>query len=219
MRNNTGGITQNITANGEKLKVNGNDKLLKGLYKICAYFVFGCVIVFGAFFVLRSGYRAAVYPLKYKEEVFEYADGYGLSRALVFAVIRTESGFNPNAVSSAGAKGLMQIKDETGKYIAERLGRAEYDLYDAETNVEFGCYYIKYLSLRFKDEKTALAAYNAGEGNVALWLMNEAYSDDGKTLKSVPFPETERYLEKIYKSFEKYRKLYGKVLDKQKNFG
>lgn len=196
------------------MKGKSENGFIKNLYKLCAYFVFGCVVVFGAFFLINCCFRTAFYPLKYKEEVCEHADGYGLSRALVFAVIKTESGFNPNAVSSAGAKGLMQIKEETGKYIAERLGRTEYDLFDSETNVAFGCYYIKYLLLKFKDEKTALAAYNAGEGNVTLWLMNEKYSKDGKTLISVPYSETERYLQKIYKSFEKYRKLYGKVLDK-----
>ncbi len=200
------------------MRIGKRDDLLKKLYKLCAYVALGGAIVFGALLVLSCGVRTAVYPIKYKETVFEYADGYGLSRALVFAVIKTESGFNRNAVSSAHAKGLMQITDETGRYIAKRLGREKYDLFDPETNVAFGCYYLKYLLIRFKDEKTAIAAYNAGEGKVSLWLLDKDYSADGQKLDRTPFRETERYLEKIYRSFEIYRKLYGKVLDKRENF-
>lgn len=196
------------------LKTIPNNAFIKTLYKACACFVFACAFLFAAGFCALSVYRAAFYPLKYKEEIFAAADGYGLSRTLVLAVVKTESDFDEKAVSPVGAKGLMQITEETGKYIAEKLGRVSYDLSEAKTNLEFGCYYLKYLILRFKEEKTALAAYNAGEGNVSLWLADERYCEDGKTLKKIPFPETEAYLKKIYKSFEKYRKLYGKVLDK-----
>lgn len=196
------------------MKTSSNKTFLKTLYKACAYFVFACVFLFAAAFCSLSVYRATFYPLKYKSEIFEAADGYGLSRALVLAVVKTESDFNEKAVSSVGAIGLMQITEETGKYIAEKTGRVSYDLSEAKTNLEFGCYYLKYLMLRFEKEKTALAAYNAGEGKVSLWLADERYCKDGKTLQKIPFPETEAYLKKIYKSFEKYRKLYGKVLDK-----
>ncbi len=155
-----------------------------------------------------------VYPLKYKNLVFEYADYYGLERALVFAVIKTESSFNPKAVSRAGAVGLMQITKSTGEYIANKLGVEKYDLMNNSDNINFGCYYIKYLFMRFKDMDTAIVAYNAGEGNVSLWLMDENLSSDGKTLKSIPFDESREYINKIHKNFKKYKKLYQKILDK-----
>lgn len=192
----------------------GKKDFFRVLYKIVRVVVLVC---FCAFVIAGAG-RCAVakyaYPLKYKTEVSAYADMYGLPRALIYSVIKTESGFNPDARSDAGAAGLMQITESTGKFIADKLGAVSYDLYDAETNISFGCYYIKYLFSRFGDKNTALAAYNAGEGNVSLWLSDESYSKDGKTLKAIPFLETRAYLKKIWKSFEKYKKLYGKTLDK-----
>ncbi len=166
---------------------------------------------FGLFYTYNKKY---VYPLKYKELVFEYADYYGLERALVFAMIKTESSFDPNAVSRAGAVGLMQITNKTGKYIAQKLGVEKYDLKNDNDNINFGCYYIKYLYIRFKNMDTALVAYNAGEGNVTLWLMDNKLSKDGKTLNNIPFEESREYLNKIHKNFEKYKKLYNKILDK-----
>lgn len=185
-----------------------------GLYKVAEFVTFFCLCVFCLFGAGRCAEAKYLYPVKYKAEVFGYADRYGLPRALVFAVIKTESGFNPSARSAAGAAGLMQITEETGRFIAEKLGAVSYDLFEPETNVAFGCFYIKYLLTRFEKTDTALAAYNAGEGNVALWLADERYSKDGKSLAYVPFPETRAYLRKIWKSFEKYKKLYGKTLDK-----
>lgn len=186
----------------------------RGLYKVAEFITFFCLCLFFLIGAGRCATAKYVYPVKYKTEVFAYADMYGLSRALVFAMIKTESGFDHSARSDAGAVGLMQITEETGKYIAEKLGAVSYDLSDPETNVSFGCFYIKYLLTRFKNENTALAAYNAGEGNVAIWLEDKSCSEDGKTLKYIPFAETRAYLRKIWKSFEKYKKLYGKTLDK-----
>lgn len=87
--------------------------------------------------------------------------------ALIFAVIRTESNFRERAESGAGAKGLMQITDRTAEYIASSRGIEAYDLFCAEDNLDFGCWYLRYLFDRFPDERTALAAYNAGEGDGA----------------------------------------------------
>ena len=156
-----------------------------------------------------------LYPLKYKEVVIENADLYGLDRALVFATIKVESSFDKNAQSNKGAVGLMQITLSTAEYIAKRLNINEYDLQDENINVRFGCYYLRYLIDKFKNIETAICAYNAGEGNVSKWLKDSDYSDDGITLKTIPFKETEEYLKKIVKTFEKYKKLYGNLLDKR----
>ena len=156
-----------------------------------------------------------LYPLKYKEIVIENADLYGLDRALVFATIKVESSFDKNAQSNKGAVGLMQITLSTAEYIANRLNINEYDLQDENINVRFGCYYLRYLIDKFKNIETAICAYNAGEGNVSKWLKDSDYSEDQITLKTVPFKETEEYLKKIVKTFEKYKKLYGNLLDKR----
>ena len=156
--------------------------------------------------------KSYIYPLKFKQMVFELSDKYGLERALIFSIIKVESGFDGKATSPAGAIGLMQITPNTAKYIAKLQGIEEYDLTSPNTNIAFGCFYVKYLIVKFDDLNTALVAYNAGEGNVALWLNNPKYSSDKKTLKYIPFKESREYVEKINETFIKYKKLYGNIL-------
>ena len=166
--------------------------------------VFACVI----------GVERKIYPLKYKEQVLEYASRFDVSWELILATVKVESDFDKDAVSSKGAIGLMQITQNTASYIALMLNETNYDLTDPDTNLRFGTYYLKYLLTRFESVETAVCAYNAGEGNVSSWLKNKEYSLDGVTLSSIPFKETRGYLEKIKKTFEKYKKLYGNILDK-----
>lgn len=179
------------------------------------------MILWGCFFIAMSSNlvtKKYFYPLKYKEEIFEFADYYDLDRALVFSIVKVESYFDKNAVSKAGAKGLMQLTDETASFIAKNKGLTNYDLFDVKTNLDFGCYYVKYLSQKFLSVDTMLCAYNAGEGRVSEWLINTEYSSDKITLFYVPFNETREYVQKINESLTKYRKLYGKLLDKQQKF-
>ncbi|MBE7090266.1 MAG: lytic transglycosylase domain-containing protein [Clostridiales bacterium] len=170
------------------------------------------VLAFGGCYLMPR----MMYPLKYQEYVSYYGEAFNVDNALIYSVIREESGFNEKAISEKGAKGLMQITDSTAEYIANLLGKKNYDLFDAKTNIEFGVFYLRYLTNRFSDTKSMLASYNAGEGRVREWLKDERYSQDGKTLSKIPYEETERYVEKTYKSFIKYRKLYGDILDKSK---
>ena len=186
--------------------------------KIISFILIVCWAFISAFFIFDFVERNFLYPIKHEQEIINYSDKYGLDRALVFAMVRVESSFNLNAKSEKGAVGLMQITSQTAEYIANLTGVNEYNLTSAKDNLNFGCYYIKYLINRFGILDTALCAYNAGEGNVKKWLSNAKYSSDGKTLKSIPFKETREYLEKINKSYKKYRKLYGNILDKVENF-
>ncbi len=183
-------------------------------YKILIMVALSISICLCISFLSNLYLRKVVYPLNYKEQVFKYADNYGLDRALVFSVIKTESSFDEKAISSAGAVGLMQITNSTAKYIAKNLGETNFRLTDPETNIRFGCYYLKYLYYRFRDMQTALIAYNAGEGNVEKWLNDKNFSDDGKTLKNIPFKESREYIVKIKENTKKYNKLYNKILDK-----
>ena len=185
--------------------------------KVAKVLVITLVIVFIGFSVnfLINAIDKWLYPLKYKELIIEQADLYGLDRALVFATIKVESSFDKNAKSAKSAIGLMQITESTGKFIASMQGLENYDLLDEKTNVKFGCYYLRYLFNKFHVIVTVVCAYNAGEGNVSKWLKSSENSDDQITLKSIPFKETEEYLKKIVKTFEKYKKLYGNLLDKR----
>lgn len=189
-------------------------KRTRFLYIVMAFLcaVFWLVLVFGAAYkIIEKNY---IYPLRYENEIVFAADKYGMDAALLFAVVKTESGFNAGAVSKKGAVGLMQILPSTAQFIAQKKGISEYDLKEVSINLDFGAYYWTYLWNKFGDFTETAAAYNAGEGTVKNWLKNAAYSADGKRLKVVPYSETAAYVKKISESKKRYTKLYGKLLDK-----
>lgn len=149
------------------------------------------------------------YPRSFSVLVTKYAETYALSEELIYAVIRTESGFRPAVISHAGAQGLMQIMPDTHDWIEFKLGIKEpNDVFDEETNISYGTYLLSYLLNKYNDEECALAAYNAGSTSVDRWLSDTRYSDDGTTLKAIPYNETRNYVEKVTKSKEMYIKLY-----------
>ena len=172
------------------------------------------VIAVAVFFLVYTSYKDDIdrmqYPLKYEELIKQYSDEYGLDPYFVSAVIYTESRFNEEAVSSAGASGLMQIIDETAEWISGKLCLDSYDIFDPATNIEFGCWYLGYLNGRFDGNKDlVLAAYNAGPNRVEDWLSSEEYSSDGENLHSIPYEETDSYVTKVNEAYEKYKKLYS----------
>ena len=167
--------------------------------------VMGVLIFFSGRSVLKT-----LYPLEYTEFVEVYARENNLSEDFVYAVIKCESGFENDAVSSVGAKGLMQIMPDTFDWIKMKLkDDASYeDIFDPELNIEYGCYLYGYLMEKYESEELALAAYHAGTGNVNKWLKDAEYSDDGKTLKDIPFPSTKKYVTKVIETKKIYQKLY-----------
>ena len=159
------------------------------------------------------------YPLEFNDDVTFYAAENNLDPALVYAVIIAESGANPSAVSRAGAVGLMQVLESTKEWLLTKMpgdyketfigDKGSADLYDPSVNIAVGTFYLNYLYNRFGDWDTVLCAYNAGETKVGSdWLRNPEYSDDGKTLKHIPYPETKNYVEKVNKTKEIYDKLH-----------
>ena len=153
-----------------------------------------------------------LFPRQYGELVEQYAEKYNLEPSLVYGVIFTESKFRADAVSAKNAKGLMQITDGTGEWAAQSLKVEDYkkdSLFEPEKNIEIGCWYLNKLINQFQEPvETALAAYNAGSGNVARWLADSEYSDDKKTLKKIPYPETEKYIKKVLMIQKLYQMLY-----------
>lgn len=154
-----------------------------------------------------------VVPLSYQEEVEQYAKQYGVAPSLVYAVIFCESRFSPEAVSHAGAKGLMQIQDDTAYWVAEQIPEMDVesmDIFDAKTNIHIGCYYLGWLLDKFQGvEPTSLAGYNAGHNAVAKWLQDEEKSRDGVTLDEIPYEETETYVKKVMFMQKVYEYRYG----------
>ncbi len=157
-----------------------------------------CVLM--SLFVLGAVFSA------YRRPFRKIAEDSGVSPSLVYAVMKAESGFREQALSGAGAVGLMQLMPSTAEFICRKEGIAfeAERLSEGEYNVRLGCKYLAYLLKRFSEERTALAAYNAGEGTVTEWLSDRTLSADGVTLKEIPYPETAGYVKKV----EKFRKIY-----------
>lgn len=149
------------------------------------------------------------YPIAFTETVSKNAAEYDIPEPLLYAVIKTESSFEPDAVSRVGAKGLMQIMDDTNTWICQVTGMdVGADIFDPEVNIERGSWMLSYLYRQFGSWEVALAAYNAGYGNVSGWLADESYSSDGVTLHTIPFAETREYVKRITSAEKKYRELY-----------
>lgn len=132
-----------------------------------------------------------LYPCKYSQQVEQWAAEYDLDPLLVYAFIRTESGFDPAATSSVEARGLMQMTEETFIWLRSKIAPDEGltfdELYDPDVSIRFGCYYIHLCMERYGgDVATAAAAYHSGWGTVDNLLRMEEHSSDGQTLKGFP---------------------------------
>ena len=141
-----------------------------------------------------------------------YGAEYGIDPRLIMAIIRAESTFDPECLSSTGAKWLMQIMKATYRDIQKdlRLQEEYEDLNDGKFNVMCGTYYLNWLSRHLKGTEQIVAAYNGGIGNVRKWLKNEAYSADGKTLivENIPNEGVKNYVNKVMKYYAEYCKRY-----------
>jgi len=159
-----------------------------------------------------------LFPLEYEELIYRYSELRELDPYLVMGLIRAESSFISDAVSPVGARGLMQIMPNTAEWLAaDRMGINFHvdDLYNPAYNIRMGTYYLRLLLNMFEEQDTALAAYNAGMGNVGNWLQDEQYSADGRTLHTIPFSETRYYVPRVNRYMEIYRELYGELQDEE----
>ena len=146
------------------------------------------------------------YPLRYQAIVRGHAKNYRLDPALLAAVIYQESKFRPHVRSSSGAIGLMQLLPDTAKGIAIHTGGTKFrvsDLDNPEINVRYGAWYLRHLLDKYDDERTALAAYNAGQENVDTWRREG---------KGIEFPETRHYVSRVEHLKTLYRRGYGSQL-------
>ena len=187
-----------------------------GVFK---FIFFLLLIILTAYFLGRAYFNSDIsdkikrtqYPIKYQHFVEKYSEEYELDKYLVYAVMRTESRFDKYAVSSAGAKGLMQITDETGEDCVRLLKISNYSadaLFDPEINIKIGCYYLKVLLDKYDNLNNALAAYNGGPGNVDKWLLDKNCVDSDGTLVNIPFRETRNYVVRVNEAREMYKEIY-----------
>ncbi|MBP3369740.1 MAG: lytic transglycosylase domain-containing protein [Clostridia bacterium] len=158
-----------------------------------------------------------LHPDEYRDIVEKYAAEYNIPAYIIFAVIETESGFDNEATSSAGAMGLMQMMPSTFEWLtsSDHLGEnlSPNSLYDPEVSIRYGTYYLKYLFEKFYNWDTVFAAYNGGEGNVVKWLSDPEYSDGNGNLTYIPFKETRNYVKKVNKAKDYYKNTYYKNED------
>ena len=158
--------------------------------------------------------RRHLYPRGFSAEVERWAEEYSVDPLLVYAVIRTESGFGPNAQSTAGARGLMQMTEDTFNWVKGLIARDETlgfdDLYRPEVNIRFGVYYLARCLARYAgDVPTAAAAYHSGWGTVDRLLAAGEHTDDGVVLTAFPYGQMRHYVHKIANNYASYQKLYA----------
>lgn len=175
--------------------------------KIIAVFLF---VIISVVFLIILFLLIKPYPLKYKEEINYVANKYQLSPSLIASIIYTESSFQTDCISSKGAVGLMQLMPKTAKWLCEKqnINYNEAMLKNPLYNLDLGSYYLSYLITKFKNLNTVLYAYNAGEGNVQIWLKDSRYTLNGVELTSSPYPETNAYVKKVNKVAVYYKKIF-----------
>ena len=152
-----------------------------------------------------------LFPIHYQEEIADVADRYDLDPYLVAAVAKTESGFDPEAVSPVGAVGMMQLMPPTAEWITTLdlwQGDSRPELTDAGDSLELGACYLAYLYRRFgEDNRTAvLAAYNAGPNAVEGWIESAGGADSFGSA-DIRYPETRDFVERV----QRFRFIYGRV--------
>ena len=188
------------------------------LIVLSAVAVFLVIAIVGTLWVARTRFR-----LQYVDLIQKYSAEYALEPTFVTGVIYTESKFRERAVSRAGARGLMQIMPGTAKDIADKLGEpfnpddpADLErLYDPDTSIRYGCFYLREQLDRFdQNPAVTLAAYNGGPENAEKWLRE--YGLDSKDrIRYIPFPETSNYVTRVFRAQKIYAFLYSKELAKK----
>lgn len=154
-----------------------------------------------------------LFPLKFMHHITQAAEQHGFEPLFIASIVKVESGFNERALSSKGARGLMQIMPETGAWVAQQMDWVEFDvemLYNVEPNLSMGTWYLRELHRLFHDnEVAALAAYNAGQNRVRQWLDEGRWDGREETLDDVPFGETRIYVRRVLATQEIFNWLYG----------
>ncbi len=158
-----------------------------------------------------------IYPKTYSEIVTTYAEKYGVDSNLIFAVIKAESNFEENAVSSKSAIGLMQIVENTALDVARKNNieikqeNIKEELLNVDNNINIGTKYLETLLKKYNNLEVALAAYNAGIGTVDNWINKGIINKDGSDIEKIPYKETNNYVRKILRDYKIYKEIYKEI--------
>ena len=159
---------------------------------------------------IKNQILMTTYKTEYSEYVKNYANEYGVDEYLIYAIIKAESNFKQDAVSSRQAKGLMQLMYSTAEEISLKVNveLKEENILEPDININLGTKYISMLIKKYDNINLALAAYNAGSGNVDGWINKGILKEDGSDIENVPFKETNNYVRKILRDYEIYKEIY-----------
>jgi soluble lytic murein transglycosylase len=164
---------------------------------------------------MKDAAREITLPLRHEDIIRQQAADKDLDPALIAGVIYAESKFS-DQTSHAGARGLMQITPPTAEAIAQRTGGVRFeqeDLADPQVNISYGAWYLRHMLDRYGDNVVlALAAYNAGQGNVDKWIAQARAEDRELTIEAIPFAETRAYVDRVLEARDDYRSAYRSEL-------
>ena len=183
-------------------------KPIKKILIILLVIIILLIIIFRVF-NLYTVILKRFYPNTYAEYVYKYSAEYNVESDWIFALIKTESNFNPNIISASGAIGLMQLMEQTAKEESEEMEIADIDLQNPEINIMLGTKYFSKL-VKYYDNSyyLAMAAYNAGIGTVEKWIDDGIIKIDGSNIENIPYKETNNYVRKMLKNYKMYKELY-----------
>lgn len=154
-----------------------------------------------------------VYPVFFAKEINCYTKIYNLDPVLILSLIKEESHFNPLAVSSSNALGLMQLLPGTARDVSRwnNIGAVnKFQLFDPKTNIKFGMAYFKYTRNKlYNNSLFAVAAYNGGPGAVEKWLKTIPHDDMDEFIENIPYDQTRDYIKKVYGSYWNYKRIYN----------
>lgn len=154
-----------------------------------------------------------LYPIYFQQEIKQSAAKYNIDPFLIAAIIRVETNYKHHLESSKGALGLMQLMPDTAEWIVEstNLGpHTQEDLLKVDININLGSWYLSWLTKHYNGNLIyAIAAYNAGQGNVNKWKQNEVWDGSQEHIDQIPFGETRHYVHRVIYYYEKYTKLYS----------
>ncbi len=188
-------------------------KTLRRIYYLLAFIV---ILVVTCYLLTSPRLARLFHPLRYCAEIGAAAAEQGLDPFLIAAVIRTESSFREEAVSSEGARGLMQLLPSTAEWLASQNGESDFHpdkLFEPGYNIAVGSRYLAGLLRQFGgNEVAALAAYNGGRGRVQRWLEEGLWDGSEAALARIPFGETRAFVKRVLKNYRSYRELYDEDL-------
>lgn len=176
-------------------------------------FIIIILIVFVFLGIFKDEILKLIYPRTYEEIISVYAEKYNVEEKMIYAVIKAESNFDENAISHKGAIGLMQIMEDTAKDVARNsnieidYNNAKQEILKVENNINIGTKYLSILLEKYQNKEVALAAYNAGIGNVDNWIEQGIIKSDGSDIENIPYKETNNYVRKILRNYKIYQML------------